>query len=140
MDARVVGGLEHDAVLGRVHLVYAKRSIASNDIAATTLFPHPVSHEKCLVSLLSSEPIWKMVIMGSINLGYLHSIDSLGWRLTLGSSKVLLCLLRQAIGSQRIVGHCVFFNAVLLQIRHHISQSRLRRRFGSLLLYLVHLF
>jgi len=54
VDPRVVGGLQHDACLCSVHLIYAKRSIAG--IACTTLLLHSVGHEEGLVWLLSSKP------------------------------------------------------------------------------------
>lgn len=52
MYSRVVRRLKHDAGVGRVHLVDWQRSVSSNDIAATTLLPHPISHKECLIRLL----------------------------------------------------------------------------------------
>ena len=56
VDPGVVVRLEHDAGLGVVHLVDAQRSVVL-DLVAPSLLSDPVSHEKCLVSLLSSKPI-----------------------------------------------------------------------------------
>jgi len=56
VDSRVVGRLEHDTLLGGIHFIYTERSVASNNITSSTLLSHSVGHEKCLVSLLSTEP------------------------------------------------------------------------------------
>lgn len=57
MNSWIIGWLEHNTVLGRIHFVYTKRSVSSMVITAS-LFPHSISHEKCLVCLLGSEPTY----------------------------------------------------------------------------------
>ena len=39
-----------------VHLINRQGSVSTHNIAAAALLPHSVSHEKCLVRLLRSEP------------------------------------------------------------------------------------
>ena len=53
VDARVIRGLQHDACLSGVHLVYAQWSVAL--ALATALLPHSVCHEECLIRLLGAE-------------------------------------------------------------------------------------
>lgn len=67
MNSRVVRRLEHDTLLGGIHFIYTERSIASNNITATALFPHSVGHEKCLVSLLSTEPKLEIIMIVNRN-------------------------------------------------------------------------
>jgi len=56
---------------------------------------------------------------------YLHSVDSLGWRLALGTSDVLLAILVDQGISERAVGHGMLVHVVVLEVGHHISKSSL---------------
>lgn len=53
VDSRVIGRLQH-AGLSRVHLVYAQWSI-SLGVAASTLFPHSLSHKEGLIGFLCTQ-------------------------------------------------------------------------------------
>ena len=128
-------------MLGRIHFVYAQGSVATYHVASTALLSHSVSHEKCLVWLLCSKPIiyQKRYKKDMDNCGYLHSINSLSWRLALGTSEVLCGRLGKAISSQWTICHRVLLITARLQIRHHVCYPRLRCRLSSLFLDLVHL-
>ena len=58
--------------------------------------------------------------------------------MTLCSPIVLVVLVYQGV-RQGAVSHSVLVHTILLEVRHHVSKSCLRRRFCSLLLDLVHL-
>jgi hypothetical protein len=70
---------------------------------------------------------------------YLHPVNSLSWWLALSTPDILITLMNQSV-SQRTVCHRMFVHIIILKVRHHISKSCLGCRFGSLLLYLIHLF
>lgn len=72
--------------------------------------------------------------------GYLHSVHSLRWRLTLRATEVLVSLLGEALRCQGTVRHRVLVHAILFEVGHHVGQSCLCCRFRSFLLDLVHLF
>lgn len=55
MDSWIICGLEHYTGVSSIHFVNAKRSIALS-ITASTLFPHSISHEECLIRFLSAKP------------------------------------------------------------------------------------
>jgi hypothetical protein len=54
MDARIVGGLQHDARLSCIHLINAQRT--ATHIVGATLLPHSVGHKESLIWFLSSKP------------------------------------------------------------------------------------
>lgn len=85
--------------MGCVHFVNRQWSVAGC-VASTTLLPHSVSHEECLIGLLRPE----------------HSVDSLSRRLRLRSSEILLLVLMNQSVSQRAVGHRVLVHTILLKV------------------------
>ena len=112
VDPGVVGRLEHDASLGRIHFIDAQRPPV-----VASLLPHSIRHEESLVRLATQ-----------------HALVSLGGRLGLGSSEVGLSVhSHQGILSKRVVGHGVFIHLIGLEIRHHVGKASLGRGFGSLL-------
>lgn len=115
MDSGIVGRLQHDTGMCGVHFVDGERSV-TRSVAASTLLPHPVGHEESLVWLLRTKPI-RIIIVKIYNLKInLHSVDSLGRRLGLCSSEILLLVLVDQGIRQRTVRHRVLVHSVLLKV------------------------
>lgn len=55
MNPGVVCRLQEDTMMSGVHFIDWERSISSS--IASSLFPHSISHEECLIWFLSSKPI-----------------------------------------------------------------------------------
>lgn len=63
MNPWIIIGLKHYACLSGVHFINAQRSVGSSStIVCSSLFSHPVSHEKCLVCFLCAQPMKKSMI------------------------------------------------------------------------------
>ena len=139
MNPWVICRLEQDTMMCGIHFIYWEGSVPSS--IASSLFPHSVSHEKCLIRFLSTKPMKIILIKKVYKYLYdLHSIHSLSWRLALSTSNILLVILMNKSISKRTISHSMFIHIIVFEIGHHISKSSLSCRFCSLLLYLIHLF
>ena len=116
--ARVIGGLQHDAGLRRVHLVDAERALAAVMMRASlcTLLAHAISHEESLIRLAAE-----------------HTIHPLRWRLRLSAAEVGAILVHKSVGSQRIVSHRMLVHTVRLEVAHHVGDACLSRRLRAFL-------
>lgn len=135
MDSGIICWLKHYASVSCIHLINGQRSVSSS-ITATALLSHSISHKECLIWFLRSKPIKKEIKFRFFK--YLHSVDSLCWRLTLSAPKILIVLMNESI-CERTISHSMLIHTILLKVRHHISKSSLRSWFCSFLLNFIHL-
>ena len=65
MNPWVICRLEQDTMMCGIHFIYWEGSVPSS--IASSLFPHSVSHEKCLIRFLSTKPM-KIILIKKVNI------------------------------------------------------------------------